>query len=289
MSVFGFVSGGSSVVLRCGSDGVVWGFRACSAGSRPAPACLFVPFGCSASASAWGRSVAVSLGWRVWVRRARRCASAFECKVALPSCVSASSARALLPGVCWCFGAGALRLLAPAPCLRAGLGLWLRLWTLWLPLAAPWCAAAPLARMLPWSAPLLCQPCGSLLFLSLLALVRLALCPPCLWFSSSPGVVVGSAGGRADSVDSCGFGLQLVPARLCRLLRLASWCSLPPHRRAGRGLQLVWLFSGVCLWLPSPWAFRLLLCRPWALAVGLLVVFLACGLRPGAGCVGRKI
>ena len=31
----GYVSGGSSVVLRHGSDGVVWGFRACSAGTRP--------------------------------------------------------------------------------------------------------------------------------------------------------------------------------------------------------------------------------------------------------------
>jgi hypothetical protein len=100
MSVFGFVSGGSSVVLRCGSDGVVWGFRAAGSGRRPAPACLFVPFGCLVSASSWARSVAVSLGWRVWVRRAQRSAGPFECKVALPSGVSASSARALLPGVC---------------------------------------------------------------------------------------------------------------------------------------------------------------------------------------------
>jgi hypothetical protein len=100
MSVFGFVSGGSSVVLRCGSDGVVWGFRACSAGSRPAPACLFVPFGCLASASSWARSGAVVLGWRVWVRRARRSAGPFEVKIALPSGLSASAARSALPGVC---------------------------------------------------------------------------------------------------------------------------------------------------------------------------------------------
>lgn len=100
MSVFGFVSGGSSVVLRCGSDGVVWGFRACSAGCRPAPACLFVPFGCLGSASTWARSVSSSLGWRVWVRPGRRCAAAFECKIALPSGLSASAARAALPGAC---------------------------------------------------------------------------------------------------------------------------------------------------------------------------------------------
>jgi len=101
MSVSGFVSGGSSIVLRCGADGIVWGLRTCKAGSRPAPACLFVPFSCLASASAWARSVSVSLpGWRVWVRRARRCASAFECKVALPAGVSASAARAVFLEVC---------------------------------------------------------------------------------------------------------------------------------------------------------------------------------------------
>jgi hypothetical protein len=37
MSVSGFVSGGSSIVLRCGADGIVWGLRTCKAGSRPAP------------------------------------------------------------------------------------------------------------------------------------------------------------------------------------------------------------------------------------------------------------
>ena len=95
----GYVSGGSSVVLRCGSDGVVLGFRAGGAGRRPAPVCLFVPFGCLTSASAWGRSVAVSLGWRVWVRRARRSVGPFEVKVALPSGVSAGAARAAL-GLC---------------------------------------------------------------------------------------------------------------------------------------------------------------------------------------------
>ena len=96
----GFVSGGSSVVVRHGSDGVVWGFRACSAGTRPAPACLFVPFACLASASSWARSVAMSLGWRVWVRRSRRSLGPFEVKVALPSGLSASAARAALPGGC---------------------------------------------------------------------------------------------------------------------------------------------------------------------------------------------
>jgi len=96
MSVFGFVSGGSSVVLRCGSDGVVWGFRAAGSGRRPAPAALFVPFLSWSAASSWARSVSSSLGWRVWVRPGRRCASAFECKVALPADVSAGAARAAL-------------------------------------------------------------------------------------------------------------------------------------------------------------------------------------------------
>ena len=92
----GYVSGGSSVVLRHGSDGVVWGFRACSAGIRPAPACLFVPVNDFAYGSSLASSVSRSFGWRCWVRRARRCSSAFECKVALPAGVSAFDARSAL-------------------------------------------------------------------------------------------------------------------------------------------------------------------------------------------------
>jgi hypothetical protein len=99
MSVNGFVSGGGSVVIRRSTDGSVWGFRAYCAGRRPAPDCLFIPFSSFVSASAWAQSVPARLGWRIWVRPARRCSSAFECKIALPSGVSASSARAAL-GVC---------------------------------------------------------------------------------------------------------------------------------------------------------------------------------------------
>jgi hypothetical protein len=100
----GFVSGGRSwggaVVLRVSRSGWVWSFRAARSapGSWSAPAAVCVPFDSGALASMWARSVA-ALGWRVWVRRGRRCGSAWECKVALPGGLSAGGARALLPPV----------------------------------------------------------------------------------------------------------------------------------------------------------------------------------------------
>jgi hypothetical protein len=101
MASKGFVSGnGNSVVLRPGRDGWVWGFKAACAGAPPAPSAFFVPFSDYDSASQQARQWAMA-GWRVWVRRARRCTSAtFEVKVALPMGWSASSARSALQGVC---------------------------------------------------------------------------------------------------------------------------------------------------------------------------------------------
>ena len=101
--MYGFVSGGRSfgagVVLRVSRSGWVWACRARSPLLNPAPACLFVPFASRSAACAWARAVAVSLGWRAWVRPARRCSSVFEVKLALPGGLSARSARAQLPPV----------------------------------------------------------------------------------------------------------------------------------------------------------------------------------------------
>jgi hypothetical protein len=100
----GFASGGRSwggaVVLRVSRSGWVWAFRVVRSapGSWSAPACVCVPFESSVLASMWARSVA-ALGWRVWVRRGRRCGPAWKCKVALPAGLSAGGARALLPPV----------------------------------------------------------------------------------------------------------------------------------------------------------------------------------------------
>ena len=99
----GFVSGGcafgAGVVLRVSGSGWVWACRARSSVLNPAPACLFVPFASRSAACAWAQAVAASLGWRAWVRPARRCVSAFEVKLALPAGLSAQSARAALPPV----------------------------------------------------------------------------------------------------------------------------------------------------------------------------------------------
>jgi hypothetical protein len=87
---------GSRARAGCGRS-----FRATRSapGSWSAPAAVCVPFDSGALASMWARSVA-ALGWRVWVRRGRRCPGApWECKVAVPAGLSASGARALLPPV----------------------------------------------------------------------------------------------------------------------------------------------------------------------------------------------
>ncbi len=107
----GFVSGsqsyGAGVSVRFCTLGFAWAFRASAAGLRPAPACIFVPFSSHAQASAFARSVAVSSGWRVWLRSGSRCSCwagtssepAWAVKVALPAGLSAARARAYLQGV----------------------------------------------------------------------------------------------------------------------------------------------------------------------------------------------
>jgi len=113
MSGFISVSGSrrvAGVVARPLSCGWVWARRALPAGAgwSPAPACLFVPFGSFALASAFARSVS-ALGWRAWVRPGAvgspvwsACGlpvPRFAVKVALPVGLSCSSARAALPPV----------------------------------------------------------------------------------------------------------------------------------------------------------------------------------------------
>jgi hypothetical protein len=102
-SASGFVSGGpswgGSVVVRFSRSGWAWVWRAprSASGSWPAPSALCVPFPSRALAVAWARQVARLLGWRAWVRPAKRCATAFEVKLALPVGLSARVARAKLP------------------------------------------------------------------------------------------------------------------------------------------------------------------------------------------------
>jgi len=113
MSGFISVSGslrGAGLVARPLSCGWVWARRSLpgGAGWSPAPACLFVPFGSFALASAFARSVSV-LGWRVWVRPGfvgspvwSACGlpvPRFAVKVALPASLSCCAARSLLPAV----------------------------------------------------------------------------------------------------------------------------------------------------------------------------------------------
>ena len=102
---------GAGVVARPLSCGWVWARRALpgGAGWSPAPACLFVPFGSFALASAFART-ASALGWRVWLRpvdlRVSGVAAcglpvpAWSVKVALPvGLLSARAARAALPAL----------------------------------------------------------------------------------------------------------------------------------------------------------------------------------------------
>ncbi len=98
----GFRSGGraygGAVVLRVSRTGWVWAFRAPRQGLEPAPDCLCVPQRTGELAQLWAARVARELGWRAWVRRARRCPGVeWECKVALPPGLSARAARERLP------------------------------------------------------------------------------------------------------------------------------------------------------------------------------------------------
>lgn len=91
----GFVSVRSSarvgaVVCRALSSGWVWASRPLPVGGRaagfsPAPACLFVPFPCLASASSVGRVLA-GYGLRVWVRSGSSGSPVFAaCGLAVPA------------------------------------------------------------------------------------------------------------------------------------------------------------------------------------------------------------
>jgi hypothetical protein len=109
VSVLG-ASRGAGVVARPLSCGWVWARRALpgGAGWSPAPACLFVPFGSFALASAFART-ASALGWRVWLRSGSTGSPVFTAcglpvpawsvKVALPVGLSAGVARAALPAL----------------------------------------------------------------------------------------------------------------------------------------------------------------------------------------------
>jgi len=103
-------SRGAGIVARSIPGRWVWARRSLPSGAgwSPAPACLFVPFGSFALASAFARSVSV-LGWRVWVRPGfvgspvwSACGlpvPRFAAKVALPASLSCCAARSLLPAV----------------------------------------------------------------------------------------------------------------------------------------------------------------------------------------------
>ena len=101
-----FVSGGHSfgagVSVSFSRSGWAWALRAHRAGLAPAPACVYVPCSSFQSANAVARALSLA-GWRCWVRPAVSFspwrsgavpAPAFAVKVALPSGVSARSARA---------------------------------------------------------------------------------------------------------------------------------------------------------------------------------------------------
>ena len=103
-----FVSGGRSfgagVSVAFSRSGWAWALRAHRAGLRPAPACVYVPCSSFGAASSVARALSV-VGWRCWVRSASSFAPwrsgvvpapAFAVKVALPSGMSARSARAFI-------------------------------------------------------------------------------------------------------------------------------------------------------------------------------------------------
>ncbi len=105
-SFSGFVSGGRSfgagVVSRVSQSGWVWSQRAARwvPGFMPtvAPASVCVPFSSFGLASRWAGRVAAA-GFRVLVRRPKRCAAVFEVKVVLPMGLSLRAARRLLPSL----------------------------------------------------------------------------------------------------------------------------------------------------------------------------------------------
>ena len=104
MAVSGFVSvvggrRGAGIVARVIRGGWVWARRALPSGAgwHPAPACVFVPFASRFAAVSWGRAVARSRGFSVWVRRGSEGSPVFAtCGLPVPAwCVKI----ALPPGV----------------------------------------------------------------------------------------------------------------------------------------------------------------------------------------------
>lgn len=125
----GFVPGGRSfgagVVFRVSRSGEVWAFPCCPRG-RAAGAVLPVravrlgrfgfglgAFGCR-----------VPWGWRVWMRRARRCASSWEVKLALPFGPSPAGAWCGPPAV----SARCVNGASSLPGGRGGAGVWSGAW-----------------------------------------------------------------------------------------------------------------------------------------------------------------
>lgn len=118
MSGSGFVSvrpapRGAGTIARALSCGWVWARRALpgGAGWHPAPTCLHVPFPSAGLARGFARLVAVSLGWRVWVRPGTAGSPvwpacglpvpAYAVKVALPSGLGARAAVSAIWRVTW--------------------------------------------------------------------------------------------------------------------------------------------------------------------------------------------
>lgn len=110
MAVSGFVSvlpnrRGAGIVARPLRGGWVWARRALpgGAGWSPAPACVFVPFASRFAAASWGRAVARSRGFSVWVRRGSEGSPVFAAcglrvpawcvKIALPAGVRVGAVR----------------------------------------------------------------------------------------------------------------------------------------------------------------------------------------------------
>ena len=85
-------------MVREGQSGWIWAQRMARSvpGSRPAPACLFVPSSSFREASTAAKAITQKVKWPSLVRKSKRCNSSYEVKVILPSGLSAGIARAAL-------------------------------------------------------------------------------------------------------------------------------------------------------------------------------------------------
>jgi hypothetical protein len=91
-----YESGGKGVVVRRADSGWTWGRRMPAGGRAAGPACLYFPLRSGEAARYWARRVAAELGWRAWVRQAKRTGGPWEIKVALPPRVDAQEGRLAL-------------------------------------------------------------------------------------------------------------------------------------------------------------------------------------------------